>query len=161
MDKQVQNSRQQHIFRVFSYLLPNLSRYSLTLLLSVVLLSDAVGATAIKKQLQIAQQSDTTQPDATGAAAEKLFEEGMLFYRQGTAESVQQAIVKWQEALKLWQQIDDKYQQALTLLGLGYVHNSLGEKQQALSYFNQALALYRAVENKGGEATTLNSFGLV
>ncbi|MBW4614165.1 MAG: tetratricopeptide repeat protein [Desmonostoc vinosum HA7617-LM4] len=147
----------QWIFRCF---LPNFSRYSLTLLLSVVLLSDSVSATLRNRSLQIAQQS-TTQQDATRAAAERLLQEGLELYKQGTAESLRKAIEKWQEALKLWRQVDDKAGEAFTLVCMGKVYDSLGEKQQALSYYNQALPIYRAVGDKGGEATTLNNIGAV
>ena len=87
----------------FWCLLPKLTRYSLTLLLSAVLLSDAVGATPRNQGLQIAQQPETTPQNATRAAAKQVFEEGIQLDQQGTAESLRQAIGKYQEALKLWQ----------------------------------------------------------
>ncbi|MEH2153633.1 hypothetical protein [Nostoc sp.] len=49
----------------------------------------------------------------------------MQLYQQETAESLQQAIGKWQEALKLWQQVDDKPEQALTLNNIGLVYDDL------------------------------------
>ncbi|MHC5913510.1 MAG: CHAT domain-containing tetratricopeptide repeat protein [Nostoc sp.] len=127
----------------------------------MVLLSDAVGATPRGTPLQIAQQPGTTSQDATRAAAERVYQEGEELYQQGTAESLRQAIGKWQEALKLWQQVDDKPGQANTLLGIGLVYSSLGEKQEALKYYNQALPIFRAVADRGGEATTLNNIGFV
>ncbi|PHJ60815.1 tetratricopeptide TPR_1 repeat-containing protein [Nostoc linckia z18] len=142
--------------RVCWWFLPKLTRYSLTLLLSAVMLGDAVGATPRKRGLQIAQQPGTTQQDATRAAAERVSQEGMQLYQQGTAESLRQAIGKWQEALKLWQQVDDKRWEAITLLRIARVYNDLGEKQQALKYYNQALPIFRAVGDRRGEATTLN-----
>ncbi|MEH1846249.1 MAG: CHAT domain-containing tetratricopeptide repeat protein [Nostoc sp.] len=137
------------------WFIPKLTSYSLTLLLSVVMLADAVGATPRNRGLQIAQQPETTQQNATRAVAERVFQEGMQLYEQGTAESLQQAIDKWQEALKLWQQVGDKRWEATTFLGIGGVYSDLGEKQQALKYYNQALPIYRAVGDKGGEAITL------
>ncbi|MDM9581853.1 MULTISPECIES: tetratricopeptide repeat protein [unclassified Nostoc] len=121
--------------RVCWWFLPKLTRYSLTFFLSAVLLSNAVGATLRNRELQIAQQPETTQQNATRAAAERVFQEGMQLYQQGTAESLRQAIAKWQEALKLWQQVDDKGWEATatTLLGIGKVYDDLGEKQEALS----------------------------
>ncbi|MEH2461620.1 tetratricopeptide repeat protein, partial [Nostoc sp.] len=145
----------------FWCLLPKLTRYSLTLLLSAVLLSDAVGATPRNRGLQIAQQPGTIQQNATRAAAERVSQEGMQVYQQGTAESLRQAIGKWQEALKLWQQVDDKRWEALTHLSIGKVYFDLGEKQEALKYFNQALPIFRAVRERIGEATTLTNIGAV
>ncbi|MBD2222359.1 tetratricopeptide repeat protein [Calothrix sp. FACHB-1219] len=137
-----------------------LKLYTLTCLLSVVLLSESVGAKATFKQTQIAQQPTTTQ-DATRAAAQKAFEEGMALYKQGTAESLRQAREKWQEALILWRKAGDKEWQAITLLSIGRVYSDLGEKQKALEYYNNALSLWRAVGDRSGEATTLNNIGLV
>jgi len=129
----------------------------LPLLLSSLLLSDAVRATSKTQDLHIAQQP--TQPDATRAAAEKALLEGFELYKQGTAESLRQALAKWQIALPLWQKLGDKSNEAVTLLGIGRIYDVLGEKQQALSYYNQALPLRRAVGDRAGEATTLNNIG--
>ncbi|MBW4569562.1 MAG: tetratricopeptide repeat protein [Tolypothrix carrinoi HA7290-LM1] len=85
----------------------------------------------------------------------------MKLYQQGTAESLRQAIGKWEEALKLYQQIDDKQWEAITFLGIGRVFSDLGEKQKALSYYDQALPLLRQVGDKGSEAATLNNIGTV
>ncbi|WP_341525149.1 CHAT domain-containing tetratricopeptide repeat protein [Nostoc sp. UHCC 0302] len=147
--------------RVCWQFLPKLTRYSLTLLLSAVMLADAMGATPRNQGLQIAQQPETTQQNATRAAAERVIQEGMQLAERGTAESLRQAIGKYQEALKLWQQIDDKDWEAITLVGIGKVYNSLGEKQEALKCYNQALPLYRAVGDRKGEAATLNNIGNV
>jgi tetratricopeptide (TPR) repeat protein len=147
--------------RVCWQFLPKLTRYSLTFLLSAVMLADAVGATPINRGLQIAQQPGTTQQNATRAAAERISQEGMQLYQQGTAESLRGAIGKYQEALKLWQQVDDKGWEATTLNNIGSVYDSLGEKQSALKYYNQALPILRAVGNRGGEATILNNIGSV
>ncbi|MFN6452031.1 MAG: CHAT domain-containing protein [Nostoc sp. EfeVER01] len=143
----------------FWCLLPKFTRYSLTLLLSAVILADAVGATPRNRGLQIAQQPGTTQQNATRAAAERFTQEGMQLYQQGTGESLRRAIGKWQEALKLWQQLDDKGWEANILFGIGKVYSDLGEKQEALKYYNQALPIFRAVENREMEATTLNNIG--
>ncbi|MEH2246362.1 tetratricopeptide repeat protein [Nostoc sp.] len=147
--------------RVYWWFLPKLTRYSLTLLLSAVILAAAVGATPRNRGLQMAQQTETTQQNATRAAAERFYQEGLELYQQGTAESLRQAREKLQEALKLWQQVNDKPGQALTLVGIGRVYNDLGEKQQAIQYYNQALPIIRAVGNREGEAITLNNIGLV
>ncbi|RCJ25718.1 hypothetical protein A6S26_15390 [Nostoc sp. ATCC 43529] len=147
--------------RVCWWFLPKLTRYSLTFLLSAVMLADAVGATPRNRGLQIAQQPGTTQQNATRAAAERFTREGMQLHQQGTAESLLQAIGKYQEALKLWQQVDDKSWEATTLNNIGRVYDDLGEKQLALKYYNQTLLIDRAVANRRGEATTLNNIGSV
>jgi CHAT domain-containing protein/tetratricopeptide (TPR) repeat protein len=129
------------------------------LFISMLLLSD-VGIAAGRYDVKIAQQQPKSQQE-TSAAAEQVFDEGRKLYRQGTAESLRQAIGKLEEALKLYRQINDKKSEALTFLGIGKVYDTLGEKQKALSYYDQALPLYRQVGDKAGEATTLNNIGAV
>jgi CHAT domain-containing protein/tetratricopeptide (TPR) repeat protein len=151
------------------------SRYGSIGLLSVVLLAESVGARETLTGLQIAQPPSNPQEgkgaqqpatvqqetDTARAAAKQADDEGMKLHQQGTAESLRQAIGKWEEALVLWQKAADKKQQAFTLLRMGFVYNALGEKQKALSYYNQALPLSRKVADKGGEAATLNNIGQV
>ncbi|MEA5574551.1 tetratricopeptide repeat protein [Calothrix sp. UHCC 0171] len=131
----------------FGLFLPKFIHYGLIGLLSVVLLSESVGARGTLAQSQIAQQP-TTQPDATRAEAEKLMNEGMQLYRQGTAESLVAAIKKWEQALLLWRKLDDKKSQATTLNTIGRVYSSLGDKQQALKFYNQSLPLSIEVGDK-------------
>jgi CHAT domain-containing protein/Tfp pilus assembly protein PilF len=142
-------------------ILAKVSRHGLIFLLSAVLLSESVGATQRNQRLQIAQQPENTQQNDTRAAAERVYQEGMQLYQQGTAEPLRQAIEKLQEALKLYQQVDDKRSEAITLNNIGFVYYSLGENQEALKYFNQALPIRRAVQDWAGEARTLNNIGLV
>ena len=109
--------------------------------------------------VEIAQA--TTSLEAARAEAEQLFNEGLQLFRQSTAESLRQAIVKWEEALPLWRAVGDKSQEALTLVAIGFVYDDLGEKQQALDFYNQALPLYREVGDRAGVATTLTNIGTV
>jgi CHAT domain-containing protein/Tfp pilus assembly protein PilF len=91
--------------------------------------------------------------------AERLFNQGVQLFRQGTAESYQQAIVALEKALQLYQQTRNLGGQANSLLGLGRIYDLLGDKQQALEFYNQSLPLRRQVGDKAGEATTLNNIG--
>ncbi len=95
------------------------------------------------------------------AEAEKAFDEGMKLYQEGTAESRRGAIAKWEEALLLFRKTSNLSREAVTLLGIGYVYDSLGEKQTALNYLNQALPLFQQVGDRGTEATTLNNIGRI
>jgi vacuolar-type H+-ATPase subunit F/Vma7 len=99
--------------RIFWCLLPSITRYSLILLLNGVFFSSvaATGSTSV----QIAQQPETASQQATRAAAKRLFDEGLQLYKQGTAESLRQAIEKWKQALPLWQQVGNKAGEATTL----------------------------------------------
>ncbi|MBO3457864.1 CHAT domain-containing tetratricopeptide repeat protein [Aetokthonos hydrillicola] len=146
---------------IFGCFLLKLPRYSLTLLLGVVLLLDLAGATPPTRGLEIGQKAGTTQQGGDSATAEQTFQEGLQFYKQGTPESLRKAIVKWLEALQLFERLNDKANQALTLTGIGKVYSNLGDLQKALTYYNQALPLFHALGDKSGEARTLNNIGSV
>ena len=66
--------------------------------------------------------------------AQQLLYEGMTLFQQGSAESLQQAIRKWEQTLPLWQAVGDRLGEATTLNNIGSVYNYLGEKQKALDY---------------------------
>ncbi|MEZ2226311.1 MAG: tetratricopeptide repeat protein [Microcoleus sp.] len=102
----------------------------------------------------------TTQNSSSEAAA-KALNEGLQLYQQGTAEAKRSAIVKFEEALKLYRATGDRRGEAVTLTNIGRVYSDLGEKQKALEYYSQSLPLFRATGDRGGEATTLTNIGLV
>jgi tetratricopeptide (TPR) repeat protein len=102
----------------------------------------------------------TAQTDKR-AEAERLYDEGVELFRQGTAESLQQAIEKLETALPLWRELGDESKEARINLILGKTHDLLGLKQKALDYYNQALLLYQQLEDRAGEALTLYNIGQV
>jgi CHAT domain-containing protein/Flp pilus assembly protein TadD len=109
----------------------------------------------------IAQQPAAIEQDATRAAAYQAFQEGMQLYQQGTAESLQQAITKFEEALPLYRAVKDRRKEAVTLDYIGEIYEVSGEKQKALEFYNQSLLLYRAVGDREKEALTFTSIGFV
>ena len=126
----------------------------MSIALSVQLSQPVAAAVPVGKVVQTAESN-------SNEAAQKVYEEAQKLYQQGTAEALRGAIVKWEEALKLYRQAGNNTGQALSLLGLGRVYSALGEKQKALEYYSQSLPLFRAVGDRGGEAATLNSIGTV
>jgi len=118
----------------FWCLLPKFTRYSLTFLLSIVLLSDSVAATASVTSFKIAQESQTTSQDPKRAAAyakaKELMEKAEKLTQQGTKESREQAIAKYQEALKIWQKIGDaRNWEATTIISIGIAYSQLGDRR--------------------------------
>lgn len=162
--------------------LPGIVHRSLALFIAVFLVSESVAATStrfsprldpppvrVKKGeakswgelSSIAQQPAATEQEATRAAAERAFEEGLQLYQQGTAESKRQAIEKWEEALPLYRAVGDKAGEAFTLGYIGFIYSNLGEKHKALDYFNQSRLLFRVLGDKAREAVTLNNIGSI
>jgi tetratricopeptide (TPR) repeat protein len=149
------------IFVSHQSLICSFALHSLCGIVAIALLSESVIAIPSSTKLQIAQQPVSTELEATRAAAKKAEDEGMQLYKQGDKASLQQAIVKWKEAVKLWQQVGDRGGEATILNNIGFVYSALGDKQQALTSYNQVLPLRRAVGDRGGEATTLNNIGVI
>ncbi|MEG4582540.1 CHAT domain-containing protein [Microcoleus sp. MON1_C5] len=126
----------------------------MSIALSLQLSQPVAAAVPVGKVLQTAQTNSSD-------AGDKAFKEGLQLYQQGTAQAKRSAIVKWEEALKLYRQAGDNRGQALSLLGLGRVYSDFGENQKALEYYSQSLPLFRALGDRRGEATTLNNIGNV
>ena len=153
----MKNRKQQH-----NWLMLLVGKGYITLSISILLFGCVSAVTDSSRVLAKDDSSKIAQsPAATKENAERLFEEGMTLYQQGSAESLRQAIQKWQEARLLYRAVGDRGGEATTLNNIGGVYNALGEKQKALVFYNQALPILRAVGDRGGEATTLNNIGAV
>ncbi|WP_017718769.1 CHAT domain-containing protein [Kamptonema formosum] len=106
-------------------------------------------------------QSSIIAQTSSSPEADRLLQEGVQLFKQGTAESLRAALEKWEAARQLYRAAGDKGNEAVTLVGMGSINDDLGEKRKALEFYNQALPLLRAVGDRGGEATTLTNIGLV
>jgi tetratricopeptide (TPR) repeat protein len=112
-------------------------------------------------QVKIEALRAATEKDKPAIAAERVFREGEQLREQGTAESLQRAIKKYEEALSLSRATEDPKHEAMALHRLGFVYDFLGNKQKALDYFTQAIPRAKAAGDREAEATALNSIGLV
>jgi CHAT domain-containing protein/Tfp pilus assembly protein PilF len=104
---------------------------------------------------------DAAQVDGKRAAAISANDEGERLRKQGTAESLRKAIVKYEEALPLWRSGKDKAGEAETLTSAAQVYNSLGDKQKALDYFERAISLWKVVGDAKSQAIALSGVGAV
>lgn len=98
--------------------------------------------------VNVTQRSQTSLPNSTPADAEKLFQEGKQLYEQGTAESLLQAIAKFEAVLPLYRKLGDRSSEAFTLGHLGKIYSDLGQQKKALDYLNQTLSLRRQIGDK-------------
>src|SRR6266498_1012835 len=92
--------------------------------------------------------------------AGKLFAEGANLFGKGSEASLRKAIEKFEEALALFRVLNDRADQARTLIALAQIYNILGDKQRFLDYSSQALPLNRAAGDREAEAVTLNDIGV-
>ncbi len=130
-----------------SHLVSRLVRRSLLLLLTLSLLAGPLSA--------------QTEQEAKLAAAKKLFREGNQLLVERTKESLEEALLKFTEALGLFRSVSDATGEAFTRNAIGFIYDALGERQKALDYFMQALPLFRAIGDRRGEAMSLTNVGSV
>jgi tetratricopeptide (TPR) repeat protein len=119
----------------------------------------ATGNLALLTQPLLAQPAPAAQqPSGT---AQQWLDAGIQFGRQGTAQSMQQALASFAEAIRLAKASDDKLTMALALLSSGRIYDILNQSTKALDAYNQALPLWRDLRDRAGEARTLNNIGTV
>ncbi|AFZ02680.1 CHAT domain-containing tetratricopeptide repeat protein [Calothrix sp. PCC 6303] len=145
--------------------LRQINYYSLICLLSMVFLSDSVGARTKLAELQIAQQPATKKENPVNRnvdpklkalleEAHKLQKEGQNLQQQGTLESRKQAIAKYKQALKIHQRQDVKVAfdqvretEAVLLLAIGGIYSKLGENKKAVEYLENSLVVFRELKD--------------
>jgi tetratricopeptide (TPR) repeat protein len=100
--------------------------------------------------------------DAKGdlnADAKSLYWEGYHLEEQGTRESLLKAIEKYKEALRLFQQLGDIFNQGMTLNGMGHSYAGLGDLQSAVTCFEQDAQFEEQLKYYGNEGVTLVDLG--
>jgi tetratricopeptide (TPR) repeat protein len=121
---------------------------SMSIALSVQLNQPVAAAVPVGKVVQTAQTNSSD-------AAETALKEGVQLYQQGMAQAQRSAILKFEQALKLYREAGDRRGEATTLTWIGLVYAELGKNQKALEYYNQTLPLWRALGDHHREASTL------
>ena len=112
-------------------------------------------------KVKVEELRAATKQDRSRIAAQQAHAEALQLWSEGSVGSLRKAINRYQEALSLWRDVNDRAKEAETLYLIGNVYNLLGEKQKALDYLNQALPLNHAIGNRGAEAITLSTIGMI
>ncbi|MBW4561830.1 MAG: tetratricopeptide repeat protein [Mojavia pulchra JT2-VF2] len=143
-------------------LLSTFSHRSLALFVSMILLS-SVGMTARAISVEIAQKPTTAPQNLSPsqqkayAQAKQLIQEGDKLLEERTATSQKQALAKYLEALKIWREIGNRFEEASALSGIGTLYFLQSDNQKALEYYNQALVIRRELKDRFREALMLQS----
>ncbi len=98
-----------------------------------------------------------TPQDRARIVALDALKEAKRLIEQSDAQSIKLAREKYEAALPLWRAIGDRFAEAQTLNGLGFVSHVLAGPAKALEYFEQALAIRRQIKDGAGEGETLNN----
>jgi CHAT domain-containing protein/tetratricopeptide (TPR) repeat protein len=114
-------------------------------------------ATRGSYQLKVEKFRAPAPEDQTRVAAIKASTEGKQFIEQGKAQTLIPAKKRYEEALPLWRQIGDRFQEAQTLDCIGFLFWLMGGPAKGIEYYNQALAIRQEIKDGHGEGETLNN----
>ena len=78
---------------------------------------------------------------------------------KGTPRDLQRAIDEFQQALALWREIKDRYEECVALYGLAFTYRFLNEYQKSVSTSLEGLSLIRDLGDAHLEAALLTNLG--
>jgi tetratricopeptide (TPR) repeat protein len=129
-----------------------------TLSLHLILVFALHSSTAAQRQSQ-GNQNQASLKDIQAQAAHEAFNKGIELRYQTTAESLQQAELKFQEAAGLFRLLNLRLFETITLLQWAEVADLLGQKQKALEIYTRALPLSKAIGMTNLEVAILGNIG--
>src|SRR5262245_5110082 len=132
---------------------------SFSMRVTVLVCSLAVNTYMLEAQ-QIPPRGSTKMNTSTlRREAARALREGNELNAKGTQEAIRGAVLKYEEALRLWETEGNKRQQAEAMSQLALAYDFLGDHQRAVQLFQRALELWKAVRDYQSEATTLIKIG--
>jgi tetratricopeptide (TPR) repeat protein len=91
------------------------------------------------------------------AEADTLFWQGV---QQEQNSQFQAAIQSWQQALRSYREIGDRFGEVASLDHLGSTYCDLKQYQKAIEYYQQVLNVYRELDERTDVASSLTHLGL-
>ncbi|MBD2196707.1 MULTISPECIES: CHAT domain-containing tetratricopeptide repeat protein [Calothrix] len=142
--------------------LPALASRAAALFFALLLLSESTAASLGSHGVKIAQQPASTPSVPLNAEQQKLYQQGVKLVgeaeelkKKGTKEGYQQAINKYQQALKIVQELRLRAEEAEITLAIGLIYSIFSENLEALKYFNESLKISRELKLPIIEASAL------
>lgn len=116
-------------------------------------------AVAGRYRLSVEELRASAPEDRDRIAAQVSFVQGRKLADEGSAESLRKAVVKLEEALKLWRALNDRLREAYALTAIGSAYDYLGEYNKSLEYYSAALPIARELKNLSLEADAYSNVG--
>ena len=139
-----------------------LTRLGAAAVLSLMFVCPRPFAATIRTPQQLGGEQRAADAAAREAAS-RAFDEAVRLQGQGTPDAVARALVKYEEAIKLWHSTGNELEEARALNNVAAIHHSRGDFVKALAIFERVLALFE--KNHGTEhievAKTLNNIANV
>src|SRR5437868_1166574 len=117
--------------------------------------------TPARYEVKLDELRAATEQDRSRIIAQKVFEEAKALRNQRTRDSYQESIDKYQTALPIWHNLNEKLMEAFTYHEVGMIYGDIGFYQKALDSHTKAAALYRELKLPRDEAGVLTNIGWV
>jgi CHAT domain-containing protein/Tfp pilus assembly protein PilF len=122
--------------------------------------SPGPGAAPGTYTVKLEELAESTPAEREIVEVERLMTEAAALNREGKAESLRLAAVRYEEAQVRWRSLGDPREEARCALSAGGIHLSLGEPKPALERYRQALALSLELADEPGQAAAWGGLGL-
>jgi tetratricopeptide (TPR) repeat protein len=103
-------------------------------------------------EIKLEELRAATLTDKERLAAERLFLEAEQLSAPSSAQSLHRALGKYEEALRINRNLNDRFAEAITLHSLGLAFDKLGDKAKALDSCQRALAIFQSFGNRGWDS---------
>ncbi len=105
--------------------------------------------------------SSAQHNDSTSDQAGILFQEGSELSRSGTKDGKEKALLKLEEAARLYDIASNKQMIGMTFILMGNINKELNKNQVALEIFQKAYQIYKELDRKAGQGMALHSIGTI
>ncbi|MBK8813711.1 MAG: CHAT domain-containing protein [Acidobacteria bacterium] len=130
-------------------------------LFSVEITAWSADATIGRYQIAYSAFAEISGTDRQRDRAEDLTSAAEELRSQGTRESKEKALRVFSDALAVWDELGDKYEQAVVLYGLGFTNYGLSNNYEAARMYYRALKLHSDEKDIFGQAVNHAALGSV
>ena len=114
-----------------------------------------------KYELNFSAQREANPGDVKRFEAIIAYQEGMKLRGQRTVATVKEAVLKFDKAAKLMEELGDKKQQGIALSEKGLSLQTITDYENAIPTYKAAIALYDEIKDYKNKATTLNNIAFI
>ena len=105
-----------------------------------------------KYDIRIEEKRAAEAKDEIRVASERAVSDAELLSDNNSSETSRQAVERYKQALRGWNELGDLREEGVTLISAGLVLYFSGEDHQALEYYNQALQIWKSIKDREGIA---------
>lgn len=102
-----------------------------------------------------------TESDKNRDLAENLTSEAEILRGEGSKENKEKALQKFAEALTVWRELGDTFEQAVVYYGIGYTNYGLSNYYEAARFYHRALRLHLENGDEFGQALNHSALSAV